>query len=44
MWFPPAIPGDPPDRRVALWLHVLEVLLTAILVAVAVWNLLSGTV
>lgn len=43
MWSPSAILDDQPDRRVALWLRVVEVVLTAVLIAVTVWNVLSGT-
>lgn len=42
MWFPLARRDDPPDRRVSLWLRVLEVLLTALILAVTLWRVLAG--
>ena len=44
MWFRSAESEDPPDRQAVRWLRVLKLLLTVILLALAVWNALSGAV
>lgn len=42
MWTPFVAVEDGRDRRLALWLRVAELLLTALLIAVTAWNVLSG--
>ena len=44
MWSRPAESEDPPGGRPVRWLRVLKLLLTVILLAIAVWNALSGAV
>ena len=44
MWFRSAESEDPPDLQAVRWLRVLKLLFTVILLAIAVWNALSGAV
>ena len=42
MWSPPANRQDRPEEWATRWLRVLKLLLTVVLLALAVWNALSG--
>lgn len=42
MWSLTAQSEDQPDLQAVRWLRVLKLLLTVILLAIAVWNALSG--